>query len=108
MFEHDTVNREYFCDAIEDGDADSFLDDLAIAVADRQSIIKMRKNGSIRTGDTVRFNNKARPKYLQGLDATVKKLNRKTVVVDFPYDPSYGRFSNARNVRAPFTIVDKV
>lgn len=63
-----------------------------------------RRKPTPRVGDTVVFNSKARPKYLQGTQATVTKINEKTVVVSI--GPEGGRFANQDGVLAPKGIVD--
>jgi uncharacterized protein YkvS len=55
-------------------------------------------------GERVRFNDGTRPKYLQGVEGTVKKINRTKIVVDL--DERKERFF--KNITVPLTLVEKV
>ena len=92
--------------AILNGEFDNELNDIVGAVNSRRDIVSRIKTASIPVGATVRFNSHIRPKYLEGLTVEVKKVNRKTVVADFPTDTEYGKFSGAFNVKVPTSTVD--
>jgi hypothetical protein len=91
--------------ALLDGDLDKELDLLADAVRSRQDYLAKRAVVGIRPGDTVRFSDSIRPRYLIGQVAKVQKVNPKSIVVDCPVDPSYGRFSGSQNVRCPVSLI---
>ena len=92
--------------SIEDGNCDDDLAAILDAVRSRQKVLAARNVRDLSPGDTVRFSNAIRPKYLVGKTATVVKLNKKTVVVDCPEDASYGRFSGSSNVRCPNALIE--
>jgi hypothetical protein len=93
-------------DSIIGGAHDSDLDAIVGAIRDRQKILAARTVAAIKPGDTVRFSNEIRPRYLVGKTATVVKVNRQSVVVNCPADPAYGRFEGARNVRCPNALIE--
>jgi hypothetical protein len=108
--EHDTVSREYFVEAILDGDADSFLKSISDAITKRREAINAKKLYMLSPGDTVRFNHLVRPKYLEGLTAEVVKTNTKRIVVKFTDGDSRlkaGRFGYG-DFTTPVSLVDKV
>ena len=90
------------------GEYDNDMGRIIKAVNDRRDIIGRIKTSSITVGDVIKFNNNIRPKYLAGGTVTVKKVNRKTVVCDFPSDSIFGRFANAKNVKVPTSTIDVV
>jgi hypothetical protein len=92
--------------SIEDGNCDDDLAAILDAVRLRQKTLAARQVRDLSPGDTVRFSDAIRPKYLVGKTATVVKLNRQTVVVDCPDDPSYGRFSGSSGVRCPNSLIE--
>ena len=92
--------------SIEDGHCDDDLSAIIDAVRSRQQVLAARNVRALAPGDTVRFSDSIRPKYLIGKTATVVKLNKKTVVVDCPDDPDYGRFSGSSNVRCPNSLIE--
>lgn len=60
-------------------------------------------------GDTVQFvRGQISPAYLGGLTAVVQNTNAKSVVVDLPAAPEYGRFSGKSNVRVPNSTIKGV
>lgn len=59
----------------------------------------------LRGGDTVIFAQNIRPTYLRGLTATVVHVNDKSVTVNIPQDPRYGRFSGSKRCRLPISLV---
>ena len=98
--DHSVIN------GIEDGDFDSILSEIVSAVSLRKEIVADRAARDISIGDEVRFNDTIRPKYLAGKTATVVKINRKTIVVNCPDDPSYKKYRNSKNVRCPNSLID--
>lgn len=100
--EKDIINN------IEDGDFDTILNDIIEAVSLRKDIVADRLVRGISIGDEVRFSDSVRPKYLAGKTATVTKINRKTIVVDCPDDPSYKKYRNSKNVKCPNSIIEVV
>jgi hypothetical protein len=70
------------------------------------AIAKSRGAKNFVLGGEAVLNSKINPKYLRGTIVVVRKINDKSVLVDFPRDPSMRRYSGARGVRCPKTIVD--
>lgn len=91
--------------AILDGELDGDIAVLIDALRDREGYLAKRALVGIAKGDTVRFSDTIRPRYLIGLTATVRKVNPKSIVVDCPTDPAYGRFSGAQQVRCPVSLI---
>lgn len=94
--------------SIINGESDSELDAIAEAVRTRKHALASINVVSVSHGDTVRFSDRIRPKYLVGLTAEVVKRNPKSVVVNCPSDLRYGRFSGARNVRCPNDLIERL
>lgn len=93
---------------IEAGDLDDNIAPIMTAFHKRNTVLAGVKKG-FRRGDTVKITGRnLRPKYLFGKEFLVEKVNTKTVVVDFPFDPAYGRFSGASGVRIPKTAIEVV
>lgn len=107
--QHDTVNREYFVEAIIDGDADTFLDAISGAIKKRREAINSKKIFLFSPGDIVKFNSQTRPKYLQGVKAEIVRTNEKTLTVKVL--PNY-KFAAKKygygEFRAPVSLVEKV
>lgn len=110
MLSHDTVNKEYFVDAIVDGDADSFLDAISGAIKMRRESLNERKMLFINAGDVVRFNKTTRPKYLAGLEAEVVRVNKKRIVVKFINEDSKRRARKfgIGEFTTPISLVEKI
>ena len=106
MLEHDTVNEQYFVEAIADGDADTFLDAISRAVKSRRAELNGNKLYTLNPGDIVKFNSLTRPKYLRGIEAEVVRVNRKRVVVRTE-DSRARRFAHYE-FTTPVTLVEKV
>lgn len=102
---YDNITFEDIIVEIENGAFDDALVDITEAVKTRTKILADRNARSLSIGDEVQFSDLISPKYLRGLTATVKKINKKTVVVDCPIDPDYGRFSGSKNVKCPNTLI---
>lgn len=91
--------------AIALGEHDHELDMIMQAASARRKDIAAAKRFELKRGDTVKFSDHIRPRYLIGLEATVAKVNQKSVVVDCPDDPAYGRFAGVRGVRCALTLI---
>lgn len=78
---------------------------LVDAIEYRRKFMARQKLRTIRLGDTVTFANHIRPSYLAGLTAEVVDINKTTVSVKCPVDPSYGRFSGSPRCRLPIGLV---
>lgn len=85
------------------GEYDEYLDNMIEIVKQRRAA-KSPQIWEFQVGDVVKFNDNTNPKYLRGVSATVKKINRTKIVVDL--DCRQGRFFH--NVTVPLTLVDKV
>jgi hypothetical protein len=92
-------------DSIIGGTHDSDLDAISDAVKQRRQILAARTVSALRPGDTVAFSDLIRPTYLIGREATVVRVNAKSVVVNCPDDPSYRRYCNAKSVRCPNSLI---
>lgn len=79
-------------DGIVGGQFDDQLDQLDSAIRARRKIVEARKLDGLKPGDTVRFNNRTKPKYLIGLEAKVIRINKTRAVVKITDEFSAGRF----------------
>src|ERR1700747_699954 len=94
---------------ILDGKHDDELDAIIAAVDGRRKGLASLMVAGINPGDTVQFTDNIRPKYLIGKTATVVRVNRASVVIDFPSDPTtYGRLAGSKDVRCPNTLIKKI
>lgn len=94
---------ELILDGAFDGEESILYD----AIKERGKQIEARKAFTFKVGDTVIFNEKARPKYLfeNEVKGVIKKINRTTAVVKLGDDA--GRFAGGEP-RCPLAIIDKV
>lgn len=92
-------------DAILGGLHDAELAEIAGAIRDREKIVQRRAASALSPGDTVKFSDSIRPKYLVGLPVTVVKINPQSIVVNCPSESAYGRFSGAKRVRCPLALI---
>lgn len=102
-----------FLAAIQVGTHDDSLDEIASALDYRREVIAKRLLAAIKPGDKVRFKSNAKPKYLQGLTATVEKVDPATVAnpkvqVKVPNDPKYRKYRGSSGIRCPLSIVEPV
>lgn len=74
-------------------------------IAARRDVIAQINTSDLGVGDTVILTDPIRPVYMQGQEATIQKVNGKTVVVDFPENPILRRYSGANGVRVPKSCV---
>ncbi len=100
--------KEEVATGIATGKFDDILDHLELSITVRREAIAAQLSRSLTVGDTVEFTDDIRPKYLIGKTATVEKINRKTITVSCPDDPSYKRYRNSKGVRCPNTLISKV
>jgi hypothetical protein len=100
-----TISIEDVIATILSGELDGQEDRIRAAMKSRSRVLLEDKVYTLKIGDTVRFNSHARPKYIQGLTATVLKLNQSSVVVQMKGEA--GRFTGS-TPRCPIAIVDKV
>lgn len=57
-------------------------------------------------GDRVRINERCRPKYLHGVEATITGVRRTRVTIRL--SKSIGRFSAERDITIPVELLDKI
>jgi hypothetical protein len=88
-----------FVQDIANGVHDSDFDQIARAIKARKLLVATT---TINVGDTVTLSGLT-PKYINGKAVIVRKVNAKSIVVDFPADRAYGRFAGSRGVRCPIT-----
>ncbi len=81
--------------AILSGKFDDQLGQLDSVIRDRGKSISKAVLYSLKPGDKVRFNDRARPAYLVGKFATVCSVNRETVVIDL-VEPTVRFYKNIR------------
>lgn len=86
--------------AIRNGNYDQNLDGIRHAIIDRQKA-KAPKAYEFHPGQRVFFNSKVRPQYLQGVAATVVKINQVKIVVDL--ERPAGRYY--KGVTVPTTLI---
>ena len=84
------------------GEFDEFLDGMIQTIQLRKKEMRP-KIWEFQVGDRIKMVN-ANPKYLNGADGTVKKINRTKVVVDL--DERRQRFF--RNITTPTSMLEKV
>jgi FKBP-type peptidyl-prolyl cis-trans isomerase 2 len=85
------------------GEYDEYLDNMIEIVRQRRAA-KSPQIWEFQVGSRVRFNAGTKPKYLQGVEGTVRKVNRSRIVVDL--DERHERFF--KNITVPLSLVDKV
>jgi len=95
-------------DAIIAGEFDDYKDAFIEAFKSRTEVINMGKRLSFRPGDKVKFNSLTRPKYLQGIEATVEKINSKNIVVRIASDNWGARKFAGVATTTSVALVDKV
>lgn len=84
------------------GDFDDYLDQLANSIQVRKKEMAP-KIWEYKVGDRIKMVN-CNPKYLNGAQGTVKKINRTKVVIDL--DNRTGRFYT--NITTPLTMIERV
>ncbi len=81
------------------------LDRLERAIRDRRKTIARVMMTDLQPGQKVKFNDRIRPTYLAGLEATVVQVNRESVTVNCPDELRYGRFKGSKRVRVPNSLI---
>jgi hypothetical protein len=93
---------------IQAGDLDAELPELAAAIAERQQLLAAAQalvtRASLRVGDRVRINHRARPLYLHGRVGTVAGFYGQSVIVRL--DQPIGRFVTGE-LRCPPLALDR-
>jgi hypothetical protein len=87
--------------AILEGRLDSYLDTLTSLIRTRKEMQTLARKSCLSVGDTIKISETASPKYIRGQKATIVKINRERVVINF--DQKHGRFH--RNVTCPVSII---
>lgn len=95
------------CSAIASGAVDADLDRILDRIVRRRDVVARLRTATIDVGDTVRFTERIRPKYLAGLTATVVKINQSTITVACPDTYEYERFRGASGVRCNLTLIER-
>lgn len=85
------------------GDYDEYLDTMIYLAQERKKALAP-KIWEFQVGERVRFNGATKPKYLQGVEGTVRDINRTRIVVDL--DERHNRFY--KNITVPLSLVEKV
>ena len=106
----ETINfeKDEVATGIVTGKFDDILEHLELSINLRREQMASELSRSLTVGDVVEFTDDIRPKYLIGKTATVEKINRKTITVSCPDEPSYKRYRNSKGVRCPNTLIRKV
>jgi tRNA(Ile2) C34 agmatinyltransferase TiaS len=91
---------------IHAGDLDDQLVQISQAIKARGARKRAEFARTLWKGDVVRFTGSLRPEHLRGLTAVVKWVNEKTVTVDMPDEPAYGRYAGVEQVRIPLNCVE--
>lgn len=81
------------------------MSDITENIKYRKEILAQKSKLKIRIGQKVRFSDEIRPKYLIGLEAEVKKINPKTIVVNVPNEPEYGKYAGSIRIRCPISLL---
>ncbi len=92
--------------AIVNGDMDDQLDTLGRAIQTRRGALRGLVAGSLKEGDTVKITGAISPKYMQGKEVEVIKVNRKRAVVKT--FRQVGKFLPGTRFTVPLTCVEKV
>ena len=93
--------------SILDGHADDDFENIQGAIRSRRDYLALQKGAQLKKGDKVRFADHIRPKYLAGLVATVKKVNKTSASVDIDDKFAAGRYGPG-GCRCPFDLLEIV
>ena len=93
--------------SILDGHVDDDFDQIQGAIRSRREYLAVQKGAMLKKGDKVRFADHIRPKYLAGLVATVKSVNKTTASVDIDDKLAAGRYGPG-GCRCPFDLLEIV
>lgn len=97
------MEKNDLLNALANGEFDSDLDRIIEMVKVRRAV-NAPQIWEFLEGQRVRINSKANPKYLRGVEATIRQVNRTRVVLDF--DKPQGRFY--RGVTTPLALIEKL
>lgn len=97
------MTKDEFLKLLRSGEFDNDLLQLSAAVNARIKATEPQAEDFIE-GQVVRFNNRVKPKYLQGKTATIRQINRTRVVLDL--ENPVGRFS--RGIVTPPSLIEVV
>lgn len=92
--------------AINNGSMDSHVEDIMTLIRERRQVLGLKKLIDLKRGDKVKFI-EGRPAYLIGQIATVRRINGKSVGIEFDDKPRAGRFGIGI-VRCSPTMLQKV
>ena len=102
------ANLQALVERIQAGELDAELPVLAAAIAERQQLLAAAQalitRASLRVGDRVRINHRARPLYLHGRTGTVAGFYGQSVIVRL--DQPVGRFVTGE-LRCPPLALDR-
>lgn len=102
---------EGFVASLVRGEYDEDIAALKQALAARAEVLRATNSAVLRAtltvGSKVRFVDSIRPKYLAGLEATVAKVNGKSVSVNIDNASSARRYG-AGPVRCPLSLVEAI
>jgi hypothetical protein len=109
LWEDDPSSERLLLDAIASGELDEHLTAIAEAIRTRRELLHTveaaKAFAGFAIGDTVRFNRRIRPRYLNGEPSTITELEDGWVTVRL-WRP-VGRFTSA-DVRCPPLALEKV
>lgn len=83
------------------------LDLIINSARDKRAYLLRRRAMSVTKGDAMRVVGDLRPKYLLGSVVTVNKVNKTTIDVTFPDDPTLNKWSGGR-ARVPMSSLEPV
>lgn len=88
------------------GELDLHLDLLQETINKRREELDRQMFNQLVPGSLVRFNDRANPKYMIGVPATVVERKKKNVVIQLGRD--IGRFSKGAQITTPIEIIDLI
>ena len=96
--------------AIQNGEFDDALQDIYDAILQRRKKLKQRLHSKddLRVGDHVRITDSVRPQYLAGLTATIIKINRTRVHLEFHSGQELGRFEKHSYSACPISLIELI
>jgi hypothetical protein len=97
------MNKQEFITALSNGEFDNDLDTITAAVQRRRAATAPQVWDFIE-GQEVRLSSKANPKYLRGVKATIRQINRTRIVIDL--NEPHGRFH--RGISTPVSMLERV
>lgn len=82
------------------------LEEIRTALKDARGLADALLKAQLKVGDEVEFNDSVRPGYLEGIRATITKINRTRVTVSLN-EPA-GKFRADSPITTPVSIIDLV